>query len=171
MTSRLPRRINRNDGFTLLEIMIAVAIIGILTAIALPSYSDYLLRGRLVDAASNLSSLRVKLEQVYQDNRSYGAVAGAPLDGNSCPSGSATATTVTMLNAAQPLYWTYSCGVNANGQQYVMTATGQGTLSGFQFTLDQSNARQTFISGTAASNGYATPATNNCWVRKKPSQC
>ena len=168
MISKSPRHTNRNDGFTLLEIMIAVAIIGILTAIALPSYSDYLLRARLVDATSNLSGQRVKMEQFYQDTRNY---IGTGLDGNACPQNSPVSSAVTTLNAAQPLYWQYNCGVDPLGQAYIMTATGQGTLSGFVFTLDQSNVRQTFISGTAASNGYATPTTNTCWVRKKPSQC
>lgn len=166
MISNSPHSINRNDGFTLLEIMIAVAIIGILTAIALPSYSDYLLRGRLVEAASNLSGQRVKMEQFYQDTRNY---IGTGLNGNSCPQNSPAATAVTTLNAAQPLYWVYNCGVTADGQGYTVTATGQGTLSGFQFTLDQSNARQTIITGTAAAKGYTSSAT--CWVRKKPNQC
>ena len=174
MLSQSPYGFARNQGFTLIELMITVAIIGILTAIALPAYSDYVLRARLVEAAANLSSIRVKLEQVYQDNHSYGALTGAALDGNACPMGSAVATSVSTLNSASPLYFTYSCGVSTAApayQAYTATATGvaTGPTSGFVFQVDASNNRQTQVSGTAASNGYANNAT--CWVRKKPSQC
>ena len=65
----------RSRGFTLIELMIAVAIIAILAAIAIPSYTDYIRRGRLTEALGRLSAMRVKMEQYFQDNRVYtGAV-------------------------------------------------------------------------------------------------
>src|SRR4051812_35807009 len=62
-------------GFTLIEILIAVAIVGILAAIALPSYNQYVVRGKLAEAYSSLLSARVQSEQWFQDNRTY---AGMP---------------------------------------------------------------------------------------------
>ena len=52
-------------GFTLIEIMIVVAIVGILSAVALPMYTAYMARGKLVEAQSALTSARGLLEQNY----------------------------------------------------------------------------------------------------------
>ena len=71
----LQRRVSR--GFTLIEVMIVVAIIAILAAVAIPSYRDYILRGQLVDAASQLSAFSANMERYYQDNRKYRAVSAA----------------------------------------------------------------------------------------------
>ena len=67
------------SGFTLIELMIAVVVVAILTAIALPSYQEYVTRGKITEATSNLADMRVKLEQFFQDNRTYvGACAAGP---------------------------------------------------------------------------------------------
>lgn len=144
MTYRdLPRSFaKRAAGFTLMEVMITVAIIGILSAIAIPSYSDYVTRGKLVEAHSTLANMRVRLEQFYQDNRTY---AGAPV---------CTMTTGTNF--------TYTCPT-LNATLFTAQATGiaaQGTGS-FTFTIDQENVRKT----PAAPSGWTT--SNPCWVSKK----
>lgn len=58
-------------GFTLIEVMITVAIVAILAAIAMPSYRDYVLRGQLVDGTNGLAAMRADMERYYQDNRTY----------------------------------------------------------------------------------------------------
>ncbi len=63
-------------GFTLIELMIIVAIVSILAAVALPAYGDYVRRGQLPEAFAGMSDLRVKMEQYYQDNRNYGTNGG-----------------------------------------------------------------------------------------------
>ena len=60
-------------GFSLIELMITVAIVAIIAAIALPSYTDYLKRSKLTEAHNALATYRGSMEQYYQDNRSYGA--------------------------------------------------------------------------------------------------
>ena len=50
-------------GFTLIELMITVAVIAVLSAIALPSYTDYVTRSKLAEAYAHLADLRVKMEQ------------------------------------------------------------------------------------------------------------
>jgi prepilin-type N-terminal cleavage/methylation domain-containing protein len=52
-------------GFTLIELMIVVAVVGILTAIAVPSYTNYVIRGKIPEATSQLASKRVQMEQFF----------------------------------------------------------------------------------------------------------
>ncbi|HEY7757901.1 MAG TPA: type IV pilin protein [Burkholderiales bacterium] len=138
---------NSQKGFTLLEMMITVAIIAILAAIAVPAYNDYVLRGQLTEAYAQLAAQRVRMEQYYQDMRTY---TGATAPG----------TVATCPNAGQ--HFTYACAVDAGGQGYTISATGRG----FTFTIDQNNVRAT----TAVPTDWALPATP-CWVRKKGGVC
>ncbi|KAA1171712.1 prepilin-type N-terminal cleavage/methylation domain-containing protein [Marinobacter salinexigens] len=84
---------NRQSGITLIELMIVVAIIGIIAAIALPSYSRYVENARAADAKSALMSLANAMERYHTQNNTYvGAAVGngagdifpaeAPLDGS-----------------------------------------------------------------------------------------
>src|SRR6187431_2906997 len=71
-------------GFTLIEVMIVVAIVGILAAIALPSYFEYIQRSKLIDATIKLGDFRAQMEKYFLDNRTYnnagacGVVAPTP---------------------------------------------------------------------------------------------
>ena len=85
-TSRANPVPTRAAGFTLIEVMIVVAIVAILTAIALPSYKDYIRRGRLPEAFNALADYRTKMEQYYQDNRNYGSAASKCADSTTASS-------------------------------------------------------------------------------------
>jgi type IV pilus assembly protein PilE len=161
-------RNGNNSGFTLIELMITIAIIAVLAAIAVPNYTDYVTRSKFTEAHGHLSDLRVKMEQYYQDNRRYSTTIG----GGTCgiPGGNAP----TVLNAKYFAYTCASAGTNAAGDQtYTLTATGQSTqgLQGIAFTINQSNGRATTVTASTpmAEKGYA--ANTGCWVLKKPSQC
>lgn len=65
------KRESRQAGFTLLELMIAVAIVGILAAIAIPSYSQYVENARATDAQGALTSFVSAMERYYTQNGSY----------------------------------------------------------------------------------------------------
>ena len=86
-------------GFTLIELMFTVAIMAILAAIALPSYSDYVRRGRLTETLSAMAGMRVKMEQFFQDNRTY---AGAGAAGTVAPCPPDTATFTYSMRAHRP---------------------------------------------------------------------
>ena len=61
----------KTSGFSLIEVMITVVIVAILSAIAIPSYSDYMVMGKIPEATTGLASKRVQAEQFYQDNLTY----------------------------------------------------------------------------------------------------
>ena len=140
----------RQSGFTLIEVMIVVAIVGILAAIAIPQYTDYILRSQLVEGHTGLQDMRVRMEQFYQDNRTYDG-AGLGNCGAAAPAGQQ--------------FFDFRC-VSA-GQTYVVTATGaRGRVGGFVFTINELNARQT--TGTKAGwEAAAMPAP--CFVTRKGS--
>ena len=73
------------NGFTLIELVIVVAIIGFMLTIALPSYQDYVRRGKIGEATSELAAFRARQEQYFQDNRTY--VSGGTTCGGTLPSG------------------------------------------------------------------------------------
>ena len=71
------RSTRRARGFTLIELMMTVAIAAILAAVAIPMYRDYVVRSRIIDATSRLSDFRVRMEQFFMNNRTYESVGGA----------------------------------------------------------------------------------------------
>jgi type IV pilus assembly protein PilE len=143
-------------GFTLIEVMIVVAIVAILASVALPAYNQYIRRGQLQEALTTLADQRIRLEQYYQDNRRYG-----PADGETCfGTGSDT------LTVTDARYFTYTCETSASGQAYVITATGVdgGNTDGFTYTINESGAK--------ATTSYAgTATTTSCWALKSSSDC
>lgn len=141
----------KQSGFTLLEMMVTVAIIGILAAVAIPSYRDYTIRGKIPQATNTLATLRVQLEQYYQDNRTY--------------VGACAANTVAPLPASDD--FTYSCPTLTDTTFTVQAAgVSSKAMNGFTYTIDQSNSRRT----TSLPSGWGT-APVECWVTKKGGAC
>jgi type IV pilus assembly protein PilE len=148
----------RVKGFTLIELMIAVAVVAILSAIAMPSYTDYTRRSKLAEATAALLSMRTKLEQYYQDRRTF---VGACVAGTVAP----------LPTGLQ--YFTVDCNgiIPLSDTQYTVRAVGIKEMTGIVFTIDQANTRATTVTpGTAMANaGYIDNAT--CWVQKKGGLC
>jgi type IV pilus assembly protein PilE len=143
-----------SSGFTLIELMVTIAIVAILSSVAIPAYTDHVRRGQLPEAFTQLTDFRVKMEQYYQDNRNYGAaacadIAGAPSWANFAP--------------ANRKYFNYACALPVTvpvGQQYTITATGSsGAAIGHVFTINH-NGTQT----TTQFKGATVAKT--CWTSK-----
>jgi type IV pilus assembly protein PilE len=133
-------------GFTLIELMIVVTIIGILAAIGIPQYNDYMMRGKLTEAFSQLNSLAIRMEQYYQDNRNYGST--------NCGIAAPASPTVQ--------YFGYACVLTNSGQGFTYTATGATGAAGFTYTINEAGTRAT----TAVMSGWGS-ANASCWVRSK----
>ena len=144
-------------GFTLIEVMITVAIVAILAAVALPAYGDYIRRGQLPEAFAGMADLRVKMEQFYQDNRNYGAANCAADAGGASPTWAAGTPTLTYSGAQ---FFRFTCAVTNAGQGYTITATGNaGRAVGHAYTINQANQR-----ATTQFKGNAV--TSACWMSK-----
>ena len=65
----------RSKGFTLVELMIVIAILGILTAVAIPMYRGYVSNAKRSEGKANLETIRLLQEQYFADERTY--IAGA----------------------------------------------------------------------------------------------
>ena len=139
-------------GFTLIEIMIVVAMVAILTAVAVPAYTEYSIRGRIPEATSGLATKQVQLEQWFQDNRTY---LGSDANANS-----------PCFNDTRNRHFDFSCQ-NLTATTYTLRAVGKDSMLGFTFDVNQANQRTT----AAVPAGWTQPAPNNCWLQRKGGQC
>ncbi len=142
----------RSKGFTLIELMVTVAIVAILASIALPAYGRYVQRGKVPEAINGLAAMRVSMEQWYQDRRTYQAV---PAAGTAC--GVAVPTSK---------YFTFACTAGT-ADTYSITATGVATsgMSGFVYTVNEVNAKSSTITATGWTGNAA------CWAIRPDGSC
>jgi prepilin-type N-terminal cleavage/methylation domain-containing protein len=143
--SRMRRR---SKGFTLIELMIVVAIVGILTTIAYPNYRDYVIRGQLVDATQGLSAVRANMERYFQDNRTYALVAGFPLP---CD------------NTTPIIAGKFSISCVSDATTFTATATGSASVAGFTFSVDQANVQKTVVAAPAP---HSFQGCTTAWITK-----
>lgn len=145
-------------GFTLMELMITVAIVAILAAVALPLYRDYIMRGHLADVPTALSTMRAQMERHYQDNRTYATVSGftTPCAATSVASRTFGDFVVTCGDDPAP---------SSTGFQLV--ATGSGHTAGFKYTVNHLDAKAT----TAVPSGSGYNTCDNKWLLKRGASC
>jgi type IV pilus assembly protein PilE len=134
-------------GFSMVEIVVVIAIVGLLAGIAIPSYRNYILRAHRSEAIRVITSYRQALERCYSQNFTYVNVAG------NCPAaaGAAINTPNNYYNITFPLL---------NATQYRIVATAINTQTNdapcATFTVDNAGAQ------TAATAGGAD-TTPTCW--------
>ncbi len=132
-------------GFTLIELMVTLAITSLLAAVALPNYSAYVMRSRVPVALEGLSNYATRMEQGFQDMGTYANAA-------------ATACLVAVPTVEN---FTVTCALSGGGTGFTATATGTtgGVMAGYAYTINNLGTRVT----TAHPRGV--PASN-CWTTK-----
>ncbi len=122
-------------GFSLIELMIVLLIVGILATAGFPAYSDYVRRGTVTDMVSAMSDAKLRVEQRYADNRSYaGALCGdSPV--------TITQTATYKIECVTPNL--------ASNQTYTITGTGTvtGTLADFVYTVNEAGTKASKVGG------------------------
>jgi type IV pilus assembly protein PilE len=137
--------------------MIVVAVIGILAAAAFPLYTEYVQRSRITEATATLNDMRVRMEQYFQDNRTYA-------------NGGACGVADPPFSAAESNFQVQCGGANANG--YTLNANGNGAkgMGSFQYRLVVAAGGVTRSTiGVPAT--WALPAPNTCWAVRKGGKC
>ncbi len=134
------------EGFSLVELMIAIVIVGLLASIAIPSYTNYMKSGSAQEAPSNLLAMKTQAEQHYADYPSTG-YANYPC---------------TTLASAK--YFTYACS-NLAQNTFTITATGiaGSNIAGWTYSIDQT--------GNRASSGVDGASSTTCWITKSGGSC
>lgn len=133
------------QGFTLIEIMITVAILAIIASVALPSYQAYVSRSRIPSALDALSSYATRMEQTYQDAGRY----------DPSVAGTCTPSLPSINN------FSFSCSISNSGQGYIATATGTGSMAGYTYTINNV--------GTRATTAHPKGTNTTCWSLKGSS--
>lgn len=129
-------------GFNLIEVMVVVAIMGLLASIAVPGYQDYIKSGNSIEAPSNLANCRVQAEQFFQDNFTYVGFACVPSDAK---------------------YFDYSVE-NQSATTYTLRAAGRAAqnMGNFEFTVNQDNAKSSTFDGTTGATCWLTSSSGTC---------
>ncbi|MFC3943569.1 MULTISPECIES: type IV pilin protein [Pseudomonas] len=150
MSMKHPRT---QSGFTLIEMLVTVAIVAILAAIAVPAYSSYVTKSTIKAAESDLVALSLSLENYYQKQLVYPASGASGTTQIQCVLASSASPCTAPTSGWQPSQsGKFSYSLSSNATTYTVTATGNsGNVNGCTITLTQDNTRS--IASCSSYNG------------------
>jgi len=131
-------------GFTLIELMIVVAIIGILAAVAIPSYQDYTARAQVTEAMSLTSAFKTMLSEFYADNGDFANVVLADLGGT------------TTGKYVQTVAVDVQSGMTISLLATFKTAGVSGQIAGSDFAIETEDGGKTWVCGVLTSVSATT---------------
>jgi len=134
-----------SKGFTLIELMIVIAVVALLAAIAIPAYTTQVLRSHRADAVNGVSDLRLRQERYRSNHASYAADMDALLG---------SAATTASFNGSHAYYDFVISGASATG--YTITANAKGAQ-------EKDADCDPMVATVAAGITTLTPAGNRCW--------
>ena len=167
-------------GFTLIELMIVVAIIGILAAVALPAYQDYTIRAKISEAVIAASSPKSALSEAFQTDSITGLTAAANAI-NSASANTKSSKYVTGYSVTAGTPWAITVSVAANSGNGIPTTLNNQTLvfspnvnsatptAAAQGAIDWACASAT--NATATARGLANRGTGTLPAKYAPSEC
>lgn len=139
----------KTPGFTLIELMITIAILGIIASIALPSYSKYVKRGNRSEGRSMLVDAAAKQERFYSDNNQFTATIGSTGMGIT-ESANCTAAGI----QSETCLYTITAAVSNSNQQFTLTATP---------TFPDSECTTLTLTQDGTKGATGTLGTTDCW--------
>lgn len=192
---------NAQKGFTLIELMIVVAIIGILAAVAIPAYQDYTVRAKITEVITAGSAAKAAVSEGFQTNGMDGvkAAATAATKGsgataatavskylqsvtvNATDTGTGTITLETSADASLPteaqlknivmVPYAKTAGTPANGSTAAVPGANAALAAGSSGSIEWACATSTKVQAEARLAGLVTVPTNALPAKYAPSEC
>ena len=157
-----PRPAAAVRGFTLIEVMITVVIVGILASVAYPSYIEYVARGHRTQLKGQMAAAQQWMERYYSERYFYGDDASDTATGAVNTAFGSQGFAQSPPSGEGPARYTLGVSVANRGQTYTITATRTGTMRNDR--CDNPTVTNTGVKGIGGkSSAEAEPLVVDCW--------